>query len=194
VTPSGRRERSRSPGGIRTAVVGWAAAAAALLPIACQRAGPSPYVDRIDLLSLLPSAERRAPAPLDESIRVERLGPPADLRVALRCETPARISWTIPIPRQARLSTAVMLLDGRGVTAHFYIGERTWEELFRITLSGTNADARAWHPVVIDLSGYAGWQWSLFYRPSEHPWRLNFYADPAPAGTLAWAAPTIQVR
>ncbi len=133
-------------------------------------------------------------APIDETIRIEKLGPPDDVRGAIRCVTPARISWTIPIPRRARLSTAVMLVAGQGVTANFYIGERTWERLFTATLSASHADAASWHPVVIDLSGYAGFQWSLFYRPSETPWRLNFYADPAPEGVLAWAAPTIQVR
>ena len=61
--------------------------------------GPSPeprYVDVVDLLAMLPAAQLRAAPPVENSIRADLVGPPGDLRPALRCETPARVIWTLP--------------------------------------------------------------------------------------------------
>ena len=45
----------------------------------------------------------------------------------------------------------------------------------------------------MDLSAYAGWKWSLFYRPDRTIWHLVLATDPvdgAPA-TLLWGTPEI---
>jgi hypothetical protein len=34
-----------------------------------------------------------------------------------------------------------------------------------------------WTPLRADLSAYAGWQWSLFYRPEAQLWRLVLSTD-----------------
>ena len=50
-----------------------------------------------------------------------------------------------------------------------------------------------WTAIQADLSPYAGWKWSLFYRPERHLWRLVLSADAAggtPA-TAVWGNPEI---
>jgi hypothetical protein len=54
--------------------------------------------------------------------------------------------------------------------------------------------------VTVDLSGYGGWQWSLFYRPWTTTWRLIFSTDVSPPGAApnpawdwaVWAEPAIE--
>jgi hypothetical protein len=50
-----------------------------------------------------------------------------------------------------------------------------------------------WIRLSADLSRYAGWQWSLFYRPERHDWRI-ILAAVREIGTPAqafWAVPGI---
>jgi hypothetical protein len=50
-----------------------------------------------------------------------------------------------------------------------------------------------WTEIQVDLSAYAGWQWSLFYHPDRITWRVVLASDPigeAPAAVL-WGAPQI---
>ena len=47
--------------------------------------------------------------------------------------------------------------------------------------------AASWTELRADLSPYAGWQWSVFYRPETRRWRLVLSAD-AVSGTRTWAA------
>jgi hypothetical protein len=148
----------------------------------------------IDLLAALPQADLRADPPLEQHIRADTIGPPGNARPAIRCEAPARLVWKLGIPHRAQLSTAVTLLSGSGVALRFYVGDRIYEQLFQMRLVPPPSGVDSWHPVTIDLSAYAGWQWSLFYRPSESLWRISFYVDAAPGGVMAWAQPTIQAR
>ena len=57
----------------------------------------------------------------------------------------------------------------------------------------TIAPGTSWVPMNLDLSAYAGWKPSLFYRPDRMLWRLVLSADAisgAP-GTVAWGTPQI---
>lgn len=87
--------------------------------------------------------------------------------------------------------------DGHGLqsgsaTARIGISDdRRYEQLANISLDGS-ARPRAWQTVSIDLGGYSGWQWSLFYRPWERTWRLIFSADGERGGHIAWARPIVQ--
>jgi hypothetical protein len=50
-----------------------------------------------------------------------------------------------------------------------------------------------WIELRADLSAYAGWKWSLFYRPDRISWRLVLAADAtggAPARVI-WGSPEI---
>jgi hypothetical protein len=147
-----------------------------------------------DLIARLPDAERRAAGPLEEWIRAGAAGPASDRRVALLLTAPARVTWTGRLPERAWIETAVMLADGVGATARIGISDnRLYEGLARIELKPANGNA-AWQELRVDLGTYAGWQWSLFYRPSSIEWRLVFAADATPGGTIAWARPVIKRR
>jgi hypothetical protein len=149
-----------------------------------------------DLIARLPDAERRAAGPLDEWIRAGAAGPANDRRVALLLTAPARVTWTGRLPERAWIETAVMLTDGAGATARIGISDnRLYEGLARIELKPPADGNAAWQqPLRVDLGKYAGWQWSLFYRPSSIEWRLVFAADATPGGTIAWARPVIKRR
>ena len=106
---------------------------------------------------------------------------------------PVRVIWTGRLPARAWIDTAVMLVDGAGATARIGISDqRLYEGLTRIELKPAADGAAAWQNVRVDLGSYSGWQWSLFYRPSEIEWRLVFAADATPGGTIAWARPVIK--
>ena len=57
----------------------------------------------------------------------------------------------------------------------------------------TPGDQTGWTELRADLSAYAGWQWSVFYRPEDQRWRLVLSAD-AVSGVRTrgvWGAPGI---
>lgn len=66
---------------------------------------------------------------------------------------------------------------------------RIYEELAAVTVTAGGG----WSTMTADLSAYAGWKFSLFYRPDERTWRVNLSADAiggAP-GRVAWGVPEI---
>ena len=143
-------------------------------------------------MARLPQAEQRSGGPLGATIRVGSAGPAGDDRVALLTTAPVRIIWTGRLPERAWIETALMLVDGAGATARVGISDnRVYEALAWIDLKPANG-APVWQPLHVDLRRYAGWQWSVFYRPSETEWRLIFSADATPGGTIAWARPIIK--
>jgi hypothetical protein len=159
---------------------------------ACEsRAGTRVVLEADDLIARLPSAEQRSARALEDSIRVEAAGPAEDRRVALVTVAPSRILWTGPLPPRAWIETSLLLAAGSGATARIGISDnRLYEELARIEVRASGA--AAWRDVRVDLGRYSGWQWSVFYRPSEIEWRLIFNADATPEGTIAWARPMIK--
>ncbi|MEO7192377.1 MAG: hypothetical protein ABI051_15095 [Vicinamibacterales bacterium] len=105
------------------------------------------------------------------------------------------------IPQGATLASALAVEAGAdspstlGVAFRVGISDgRTYEQLLdRTVLAG---DSPAWQAVELDLKRYAGWQWSLFYRPSSLAWEivLNAYptAPTSPDSLRAlWATPQI---
>jgi hypothetical protein len=69
--------------------------------------------------------------------------------------------------------------------------DRIYEALVDRTL--TSADAHEWTDIQADLSAYAGWKWSLFYRPERQRWRLVLSTDvvTGPPSQAVWGAPGI---
>ena len=66
---------------------------------------------------------------------------------------------------------------------------RIYEQLTEIDV----APDKAWSDVSVDLSAYAGWKFSLFYRPERRAWRLNLSADAVTGipAKVAWGRPEI---
>jgi hypothetical protein len=66
---------------------------------------------------------------------------------------------------------------------------RIYEELAAATVT----DGSGWSTITADLSAYAGWKFSLFYRPEGQTWRVNLSADAIGGipGRVAWGEPEI---
>ncbi len=116
---------------------------------------------------------------------------------AIAATVPSRLTLPLPLPRHGVFHTFVALADvpagTPAATVRLRVGvsdERIYENLEQLTLtSGT----RSWQELRVDLSAYAGWKWSLFYRPERVTWRVVLAADAAdlvPA-TVLWGAPEI---
>ncbi len=116
---------------------------------------------------------------------------------AIAAAVPSRLTLPLPLPRHGVFHTFVGLVEvpagTPAATVRLRVGvsdERIYENLVQLTLtSGT----RGWQELRVDLSAYAGWKWSLFYRPERVTWRVILAADAAdhvPA-TVLWGAPEI---
>jgi hypothetical protein len=88
----------------------------------------------------------------------------------------SRLTWTIAVPHRARLRllAAVPATNGEASIA-FRVGisdERLYNTLVELPVSSAETAARGWVPVEADLSRFAGWHWSLFYRPDSRLWKI----------------------
>ena len=100
----------------------------------------------------------------------------------------------LPMPRRGVLRTFVALdTDDSASAVRFRIGvsdHRIYEGLNERTITG---ERRGWVELRTDLSAYAGFKWSLFYRPERIVWRLVLAADalgPNPVRGV-WGTPEI---
>jgi hypothetical protein len=160
-----------------------------------------------DLLAQLPRAERRSNLPLESAIRVERVSIGGESHPVLYAHPHSRVSWPVSIPRRATLRTYLALKpdvwdqspDGAVFTVGISDG-RVYELLYSRHVDPRRVpDDRRWVLAEIDLGGYAGWQWSLFYWPSERSWTVIFNTLPGPPAGPAdgawdwavWGAPAI---
>jgi hypothetical protein len=161
--------------------------------LACTAGVPAP----IDLLTTLPSAERRAVGDVATDVRAAWVDRQGDRRLALIMRAPARVTWDLRLPARARLRAAIAPADAdapSGVTARVAIvGGRVYEGLLSIPVQ-VQPSGSAWTPIDVDLSAYSGWRLSLFYHPSRMLWRVQFSADATPGGQIAWAQPAIEFQ
>jgi hypothetical protein len=158
---------------------------------ACRTAEPR-TVKAVDLMRDFNRAEKR-PAVAFEIAEREVGGAS---RPAIVVPVPSRLTWSMPLPRHAVFQSAVALADPPSGVApapvRLRIGisdHRTFEGLSEVTLN----PGSGWTDLRADLSAYAGWKWSLFYRPDRLTWRLTLAADAIvgrPAVAL-WGRPEI---
>jgi hypothetical protein len=161
-----------------------ALAAIGTLLVSCQSSHDSAPMMAVDLIAQLSRAECR-PAGRCEAVF-------AGDRYCVRLPAPGRLTWTLAMPHHAALRTEVSAIDG---PVGFRVGiadSRTYEVL--TTSSLTPPDG--WNALVIDLSAYAGWKWSLFYHPDRIAWRIVLSTDAVHgrAGIGLWCAPVITTR
>jgi hypothetical protein len=163
-----------------------------------EAAAPAP----IDLVALFDRADKRPPRAF--AVRDTTFG---DLTLSgIVAVVPSRITWQVRIPRRAVLRTAFGIEPAAwkdlrdGVVFRLGISDRrTYETLLSQRLEAPAwRDDRAWRRVSVDLSRYAGWQWSLFYHPSATKWEIIFSIDGSPAPGMdrveaVWGAPAIEV-
>jgi hypothetical protein len=170
----------------------WSVVAATLCLVisipGCSRAESEP-IAIVDLVRELRAAETRpSPAAFDVAdVLVSNQS-----QLAIRTIAPSRLIFTLAVPRRSTFVARVAVssgLDGAPPQpVRFRVGvsdERLYEPLADVLVS---PEAQAgWTEVRADLSAYAGWQWSVFYRPETRRWRLVLSAD-AVSGVRTWAA------
>jgi hypothetical protein len=137
---------------------------------ACARSNEGPQVTAIDLLKTSDRAEKR---PAGARFEVMERSCGSGRIPGLEVPAPSRIIYRLNVPVRARLATIPSLDGPADAAAEFRIGisdRRTYETLMTRTITGGTCVPDL--PMIVDLSRYAGWQWSLFYRPDERTWEL----------------------
>jgi len=155
------------------------------------RAGP------MDLAATFNGADRRPEA---GAFYVDAEVIDGQRRFVIAVPAVSRLTWRITLPTHARLRLWLAVGgDCASSPVDFRIGisdGRVYEQLLVREVAPDPSASRAWEPATIDLSQYGGFQWSLFYRPSEVSWSLIFNTRPTTATPCSprplWGAPEIQ--
>lgn len=165
--------------------------------IGCSGGNPSTDavpVRVVDLIEEVDLAEKRPP---EGHVAVTTYHAGGETRPAIAVPVPNRITWSFPLPHSGVLRAYAAVDDGDGGTlpppVRFRIGisdNRLYEGLTEITVT---PEQRGWTELRVDLSAYAGWKWSLFYRPDRKIWRLVLAADAIEhrPWRAAWGSPEI---
>ena len=165
----------------------------AILLCGCRSSTPFAPVRVVDLIREMDHADKRPAGGF--AIALQHVDGVA--RPAIVAQVPSRLTLALPLPRHGVFHAFVTLADAPpgamaapvrlrvGVSDH-----RIYEAVTDLILApGT----RTWIDLRADLSAYAGWKWSLFYRPDRITWRVVLAADAienVPA-TVLWGAPEI---
>ena len=157
----------------------------------CRPADRTAPLTVVDLLREFDQAEQRPSA----AFRLVTYASGGVTRPAIAAPSPGRVIWQLPFPREAIFRTFVALDRSSAPPAaiRFRVGvsdDRIYEGLTETVLE---PDAGGWTELRADLSAYAGWKWSLFYRPDRVRWRLVLSADAAGGlpGAGLWGSPEI---
>jgi hypothetical protein len=159
------------------------------LAAGCQRSGGSVPIQVVDLLRELPRAEARPAAGFSAAIHEHD----ALVRPAIGAPVPSRLTVPLPLPRRGVLRAALAVGGDGASIVRFRVGvsdHRIYEGLEEVVLTGSDP---GWFDLRADLSAYAGFKWSVFYRPDAITWRLVLAADsigPSPARAF-WGSPEI---
>jgi hypothetical protein len=152
----------------------------------CRASRVSSPVAAVDFIKAFDRAEKRPAA----GFSIGDYTAAGSVRTAIVAPVPSRLTWAMPIPRRG-LFRAVIAAGAAPVRIRIGISDaRIYEELTAVTLTA----ADGWTTVTADLSAYAGWKFSLFYRPDGRIWRLNLSADAIDdvPGRVAWGLPEIE--
>jgi hypothetical protein len=145
----------------------------------------------VDLIREFERAEKRPVA----GFEITSYSADGIIRPSIVMPVPSRVIWSLPLPRHGRFR-AFLALSGPGNPAaaiRFRLGIsdfRIYEGLAQHTIT---AERPGWAEFRTDLSAYAGFKWSLFYRPDYVTWRVVLATDvvgDVPA-TAVWGSPEI---
>ena len=159
----------------------------------CLHSRATPPVAAVDLIREFDSADKRPP--VGSSVAIHEID--GITRPAIVVPVPSRMTWPLSLPRDGVFRAFVASRPAGDPPAasavRLRVGisdHRIYEGLSEVMLT---PDDRKWTELRADLSAYAGWQWSLFYRPDRIAWRLVLAADAtgaAPAIAM-WASPEV---
>ena len=147
----------------------------------------------LDLLSKADAAVKRPLTDRPDLFVVQDVVLAGQPKRALIVPQPSRVTWKVNVPARAVLTGGAGILpaaSGAGPgSSRLYIGisdGRIFSRLLDADLPSPSAAAGgAWLPIRIDLAGYGGWQWSIFYRPWEITWEVIFNVYGAGPGLVA---------
>jgi hypothetical protein len=124
----------------------------------------------VDLIKEFDRADKRPP---DTYTITEHLAG-GTRRPAIMAPAPGRITWTLPLPRRGVLRAALAGTTAAPVRVRIGVSDaRIYERLAQTDVPGSSG----WLTLTADLSAYAGWKFSLFYRPERHSWNVNVSMD-----------------
>ncbi len=108
--------------------------------------------------------------------------------------------WTHALPRRGVLHADAAVPDTNGPAAvNFRIGisdDRVYETLFEQVVTAADTAERGWTPIAVDLSLYAGPQFSVFYRPDNRRWSIILGTNVVQGAPerVYWGAPGIDAE
>jgi len=152
----------------------------------------------VDLIQLLPQAERRsAPEPVEQAIRVVTVAIAGEPKPCILERAVGRITFRLTPPPSARFTASLAVdpsvwdSEGDGVLFRLGVSGRgmDYEELLNQRLDpAAHKSERRWVPVAIDLSAWAGREINLILSTNASvPGRpADFRNDLA-----LWCAPTL---
>src|SRR4051794_6685245 len=141
----------------------------AMLAGGCRAPSRSASVPVVDLIREFDRAEKR---PAAEYSIANHLAA-GTRRPAIVAPAPGRITWSLPLPRRGLMRTALVATTPAPVRVRIGVSDaRIYEALAEAVVTGSG-----WSILTADLSAYAGWKFSVFYRPERHSWQVNVSID-----------------
>jgi hypothetical protein len=166
---------------------------AAIVLSGCPSSTPSAPVRAVDLIRELDHAEQRPPHGF--AVAEHRLD--GVVRPVIVAVVPSRLTLPLPLPRHGVFRALVALSDPppgvRAAAVRLRVGVSDHRIYEGVTEAILPPGEQTWMDIRADLSAYAGWKWSLFYRPDRTTWRVVLAADATdnvPA-TVFWGMPEI---
>lgn len=152
----------------------------------------------VDLIALLPSAEKR---PADRQFPVTDVTIDGETHKAIEATPPTRLTWKVRIPDDAWLRVHIGMKpetwSAEGDGALFYVvasDGRSDETLFEQYVNPfANPSERKWIPVMVDLSQYAGEEMNIIFNTRTSP-PANPPRDDNRNDFAVWGAPEIISR
>jgi hypothetical protein len=162
-----------------------------IVVVACRRSTDDVPFQVVDLVREFDRAEKRPSAGFQTTAYTVA----GVVRPAIVVPVPSRVIWSLPLPRHGRFRAFLALSDRADPSAairfRFGVSDfRIYEGLAQQTIT---AGQRGWVDFRTDLSAYAGFKWSLFYRPDRVTWRVVLATDVVEGGPAAavWGSPEI---
>jgi hypothetical protein len=152
--------------------------------------------EHVDLIALLPSAEKR---PADHAFAVSDVTINGETHKAIEATPPTRLTWKVTIPQDAWLRVHVGMkpesftAEGDGVLFFVRISDgRSDDGLFEQYVNPfANPGERKWIPVMVDLSQYAGEEMQIHFNTRTSPPNSG---DDKRNDFAVWGAPEIITR
>lgn len=124
----------------------------------------------VDFIRELDRAETRPPGAFEVAHHLAA----GAAHPAILAPAPGRLTWTLPIPRRATFRAVIAPASNAPARVRLGVSDaRIYEALAAVDVP----PGGGWSPLTADLSAYAGWKVSLFYRPEHQAWHVNVSID-----------------